>query len=64
MNSVNAMLREKIQDKWYLKDDRKIRTIFYICRTDYGADVYGINGSSGRMMGIALVDEDYIEVIC
>lgn len=64
MNSVNAMLREKIQDKWYLKDDRKIRTIFYLFRTDYGADVYGINGSSGRMMGIALVDEDYIDVIC
>lgn len=63
MNSVNAMLREKIQDKWYLKDDRKIRTIFYLFRTDYGVDVYGINGNNNKMIGIALVDEDYIDVL-
>ncbi len=64
MNSVNAILREKIQEKWAEKDNRKVRTIFYLFRTDYGVDVYGLNNSAGRMMGIALVDEDYIDVIC
>lgn len=63
MNSVNAILREKIQEKWSQKDNRKVRTIFYLFRTDYGVDVYGINGNTNKMIGIALVDEDYIDVI-
>lgn len=56
--TMEKMIREKISEIIYEKMDKKVRNIFFICRTDHNSICYGVSGNNGKLFAIVEYKSD------